>query len=339
MERLIEKIKEKARGISFSGVVTISREEKVLFQDAFGYADIANKRENNLKTKFAIASGTKFFTALGMGTLIDTGKLSPDTTVYEIFHQDMTFIDSKATIEQLLTHTSGIYDYYDEESDIDSENYFVNIPWFLLETPFDYLPLFENKQPKYTPGERFSYSNGGYIFCGIIIEKVTGQLYRDYIQDNVFLPAGMDDSGYYAFSQLPENTAYGYKRSKNGTPETNIYNLPIRGASDGGAYTTVTDLQKLWRSLLDNRILSEKLTSMFLTPHVNIHDELDYGYGVYITKYMGMDMVFFNGGDAGVGFDSRYIPEKELQVNIISNFTDGEEEIRKVILAFLEEVL
>jgi CubicO group peptidase (beta-lactamase class C family) len=339
MDKLIQKIREKAEETAFSGVVSMLQGEKELFSESFGYADIANKRKSNVKTKFAIASGTKFFTALGIGSLIDEGKLSLDTTVREIFHKDFSYIDSQATIAQLLTHTSGIYDYYDEDLEIDSENYFVDIPWYKLQTPSDYLPLFENKKQKYPPGARFSYSNGGYIFSGIIIEHITGQLYRDYIRTHVFVPAGMDDSGYYAFNQLPENTAYGYKKGQEGARETNIYNLPVRGASDGGAYTTVTDLHKFWTALFNNKILSKKLTKAFLSAHVIVDDPIEYGYGVYISKYNGMDMFFIVGGDAGVGFDSRYIPEKELQITIISNTTDGEEKVRDVIYAELEKAL
>jgi CubicO group peptidase (beta-lactamase class C family) len=336
MDTLIRKIREKAADTSFTGVVSIFQKEKELYTEAFGYADIANRRKNNIKTKFAIASGTKFFTALGIGALIDAGKLSLDTTARGIFHKDFSYIDSRATIAQLLTHTSGIYDYYDEDWDIDSEKFFVDIPWYRLETPSDYLPLFENKAAKYSPGERFSYSNGGFIFLGVIIEKISGQLYRDYIRQHVFVPAGMEDSGYYAFNQLPKNTVCGYKKSRN---ETNIYNLPVRGASDGGAYTTAIDLFKFWKALFNNKILSKKLTKAFLSPHVIIDDPVEYGYGVYVSKYNGMDMFFIVGGDAGVGFDSRYIPEKDMQITIISNVTDGEEKIRDVIYSDLGKIL
>jgi CubicO group peptidase (beta-lactamase class C family) len=334
MNKLIQKIQEKAAETSFTGVVSIFQEQKELYSEAFGYADVTNKRKNNVKTKFAIASGTKFFTAMGIGALIDAGKISLDTNVREIFHKGFSYIDSQATIAQLLTHTSGIYDYYDEDWGVDSENFFVDIPWYRLETPSDYLPLFENKNTKYSPGERFSYSNGGFIFLGVIIEKISGQLYRDYIREHVFMPAGMEDSGYYAFNQLPKNTAYGYKKSRN---ETNIYNLPVRGASDGGAYTTAIDLFKLWKAFFNNEILSRRLTKAFLTPHIIVDDPVEYGYGVYISKYSGMDMFFIVGGDAGVGFDSRYIPKKELQITIISNTTDGEEKIRDVIYSELEK--
>jgi CubicO group peptidase (beta-lactamase class C family) len=337
IEKLEQDIQDQVEFDTFSGVVALFHGNIPMIQKAFGYADIANRRKNKVNTKFAIASGTKFFTALGISRLIDEGKLTPDTTIREIFNRDFSYIDSKATISQILTHTSGIYDYYNEELITDWENYYLDIPWYRLETPSDYLPLFENQKPKYSPGERFSYFNGGFIFLGVIIERVTGQLYRDYIRAQVFEPAGMKDSGYYAFNRLPDNTAYGYKKTRNGITETNIYNLPVWGAFDGGAYTTTTDLFKLWQAIFDNRILSPRITEAFLTPYVNIKGEIEYGYGVYITKFKDMDMFYFQGGDAGVGFDSRYIPEMELQITIISNNTDGEERMREVVLSDLKE--
>jgi len=339
IDKLINEVRRKATVTSFSGVVSVFQGEKDLYSEAFGYADFAEKRKNNPDTKFGIASGTKFFTGMGIGTLIDAGKLSLDTNIREIFNEDLSYIDPRATIAHLLSHTSGIYDYADEETEINSEDFFVNIPWFQLETPSDYLPLFENKRPKFTPGERYSYSNGGYVFLGAIIERITEKLYREYMRDRVFNPVGMDDSGFFAFNQLPENTAHGYKKKKDDTLESNIYNLPIRGGADGGAYTTITDIHKLWRAFLNNRILSGKLTGLFSTPHAVINERVKYGYGMYIMKYMGMNMLFFNGGDAGVGFDSRYIPEKELGFTVISNLTNDEERVRAVILSILGEIL
>jgi len=335
MEKLIQKIREKAVETSFSGVVAIYRDTKQLFTEAFGYADIANKRKNNTSTRFAIASGTKFFTALGIGALIDAGKLTLESTVRDIFYEDFTYIDPKATIAQLLTHSSGIWDYFDEDWDIDLENYNVEIPWSQLQTPSDYLPLFKDKTPKFTPGDRFSYSNGGFIFLGVIIERLTGKLYRNYIQEKVFNLAGMKHSGYFAFNRLPANTANGYKA--NG--ETNIYNLPIRGASDGGAYTTPADLHHLWRAFFSNKVLSPALTKTFTTPHIHAWDDVDYGYGVYTHRFKNMDTFFIQGGDAGVGFESRCIPEKDLEISVISNRTDGEEKVRKVIYTNLDDIL
>jgi CubicO group peptidase (beta-lactamase class C family) len=335
MEKLIHKVRETALKTSFSGVVAIYRGNKRLYAEAFGYADAANKRKNNNRTRFAIASGTKFFTALGIGVLIDRGKLSLECTMRDIFHEPFTYIDPKATIAQLLTHSSGIWDYFDEEWDIDLENYTVEIPWSKLATPSDYLPLFEGKTPKFAPGARFSYSNGGFIFLGAIIERLTGQLYRDFIQESVFDPTGMKDSGYFAFNALPRNTALGYK--SNG--ETNVYNLPIRGGSDGDAYTTPADLHKLWRAFFKGNILSSALTKAFTTPHIHAYANVDYGYGIYLSPVKGIDTFFIQGGDAGVGFESRRLPAKDLEITVISNRSDGEEKVRKVIYTNLNDIL
>ncbi len=339
INNLIREIRTKADAVSFSGVISIFRNDEEIMNEAFGYADIANARKNTPTTRFGIASGTKLFTALGVGALIDQGLLTLKTTVHEIFQSDLTWIDPRATIADLLKHTSGIYDYYDEELITDFDNFFVDIPWYRLETPADYLPLFSQKSPKFLPGERFSYSNGGYICLGIIIEKITRQTYRNYIEAAVFLPARMPDSGYFAFDQLPENTAIGYKRLPNGSLAANIYNLPVRGASDGGAYTTTYDLRKLWSALLNQRIISKELTAQFLSPQVRIRRSLDYGYGIYISKTKGKMEFFIEGGDAGVGFVSSFMPEKQVLVNILSNQTNGEEDMREFIFDHLDKAL
>jgi CubicO group peptidase (beta-lactamase class C family) len=335
MNTFISEIRERANALSFSGVISIFRAEEELYNAAFGFADRANARRNTTATKFGTASGTKPFTALGIGKLIDEGKLRLETTVRDIFQRDLSWVAPDATVGQLLTHTSGIFDHYDEDLITDFDNFFVDIPWYRLETPTDYLPLFEGQSPKFSPGERFCYSNGGYLFLGIILEKITGQLYRDFLERVVFAPANMSDSGFYAFNDLPQNTANGYKH--NG--ETSIYNLPIRGASDGGAFTTTYDLKKFWDALLNYQILSKELTTLFLSPQVTIGDSLEYGYGTYLSKLGEMKTLFIVGGDAGVGLDSLYIPEQKLLVNILSNMTNGEEDMREVIHKGLAKIL
>jgi CubicO group peptidase (beta-lactamase class C family) len=332
----IKEINQKAKESAFSGVISIIQGETELVHEAFGWADIANARENKTTTKFGIASGTKAFTALGIGALIAQGKLKLDTKIHDIFQQDLPWIHSEATVVQLLNHTSGIFDYYDEELITDFDNFFVNIPWYALETPTDYLPLFADEKAKFAPGERFSYSNGGYICLGIIIEKVTGQLYRDFIAQHVFAPAQMADSGFYAFNALPENTAYGYKFEENGRFQTNIYNLPARGASDGGAYTTTYDMHKFWQALLTNQILPQELTNLFTTPQTKLNESVDYGYGFYLSQINGKKMIFLVGEDAGASFRSRCVPEKELVITILSNKSDGEDVIREAMANFLK---
>jgi CubicO group peptidase (beta-lactamase class C family) len=335
LDQLLHELREKAEALSFSGVISIFHAEEELYNEAFGFADRANARRNTTATKFGIASGTKLFTALGIGKLIDQGRVALETPVRDIFQRDLSWIASNATIGQLLTHTSGIFDHYDEELITDFDNFFIDIPWYRLETPTDYLPLLEGKPAKFLPGERFCYSNGGYLFLGIIIETITAQRYRDFLETAVFAPANMSDSGFYAFNDLPENTANGYKH--NG--ETNIYNLPIRGASDGGAFTTTYDLRNFWTALLNYQLLSKELTTLFLSSQITIEDSLAYGYGIYLSQLGKMKTLFIVGGDAGVGFDSLYIPEQKLLVNILANTTNGEEDMRAIIHEGLAKIL
>jgi len=330
MKELIYRIEQAASDMQFSGVISIFRDDLTVFSRAFGYRDLKDERSNTTSTRFGIASGTKFFTALGIGVLIDQGVISSDTTMREIDQEYTGFIGEQATILQLLTHTSGIYDYYDEEIEQDYDHFSVEIPWCALETPSDYYPLFENKAMKYPPGERYSYSNGGYVFLGLLIEKLTGRLYRDFVRDHVLQPAKMDRSGFYAFNDLPENTANGYLGDRR---TTNIYQLPVRGGGDGGMYTTTDDLRAFWDSLFSYRILSEELTTTYLKTHC-VLDATD-GYGCGIFKRLDDSMFAIVGGDAGVGFDSRYYMQERLIINILSNITNGNEEMKDVILRHL----
>jgi CubicO group peptidase (beta-lactamase class C family) len=329
MEELIQRIEQVASETGFSGVISMFKDSSTLYSKAYGYRDVKNHLPNTTSTVFGIASGTKFFTALGIGVLIDRGLLSLDTTIGEIAQEYTSFIDEHATIQHLLTHTSGIYDYYDEESEPDFENFFVEIPWYKLETPSDYYPLFKGHTMKFRPGERYSYSNGGYVFLGMLIEKLTGSLYRDFIREQVLQVANMHRSGFYAFNDLPEHTANGYLEDR-GT--TNIYHLPLRGGGDGGMYTTTDDLRAFWDNLFSHRILSAELTATYLETHCTL--DTTSGYGCGIEKRLDDSMFAIVGGDAGVGFDSRYIVPENLTINILSNITNGEEELRGLILNY-----
>lgn len=330
MEELINKIEQAASEMEFSGVVSVFRDASTVFSKAFGYRDVKNKLPNTTNTRFGIASGTKVFTALGIGVLIDQGLISLGTTIKEIDQEYTGFIDEHTTIQHLLTHTSGIYDYYDEEIEQDYEHFSVEIPWCDLQTPSDYYPLFQGKTMKFHPGERYSYSNGGYVFLGILIEKLTGLLYRDFLREHVLQAADMHRSGFYAFNDLPENTASGYLENHR---TTNIYQLPLRGGGDGGMYTTTDDLHAFWDSLFSYRILSEELTMTYLNTHYAINETDGYGCGIY--KRLDGSMFSIEGGDAGVGFDSRYLLQERLTINILSNITNGENGIRDVVLGFL----
>jgi CubicO group peptidase (beta-lactamase class C family) len=333
LEELINRIEQAASQTAFLGVISIFRDASTVFNKAYGYRDVKNELPNTTSTLFGIASGTKTFTAVGMGVLVDQGLISLDTKIREIDPEYAGFVDERATILHLLTHTSGIFDYYDEEIEQDFEYFCVEIPWYELETPSDYYPLFKGKTMKFRPGERFSYSNGGYVFLGMLIEKLTGMLYRDFIREHIFKAANMHRSGFYAFNDLPANTANGYLEDRR---TTNIYQLPLRGGGDGGMYTTTDDLRAFWDSLFSYRILSEPLTMTYLKTHHAFNDAEGYGCGIY--KRLDDRMFSIEGVDAGVGFDSRYLTQEKLTVNILSNITNGHQIILHTIPTLLSNM-
>jgi CubicO group peptidase (beta-lactamase class C family) len=333
MKNLIDGIINEANKGNFSGVISIYKHDKEIIHKSFGYRNSSEKLPNEKNTKFGIASGTKLFTALGIGKLIEANKLNFDTKIMDIDKEYCTFINEEATIKNILTHTSGIYDYYDEEINTDSDDFFVEIPWNQLENPTDYLPLFIDEKPKFEPNKRFSYSNGGYVFLGILIEKITGKKYRDFIQEQILRPIKMGNSGFFALNDLPQNTANGYKEDRQ---TTNIFNLPIRGGGDGGMFTNADDMNLFWKDFFSFNILPKELTEIFIDTHYKFNEKSGYGCGIY--KELDNSMYSIVGGDAGVGFDSRYLLTKDIVINIFSNITDGEEEMRNYILSIIDDI-
>ena len=311
---------------SFSGVISIRQKDHVLYARAAGYADRSNKIENSLETRFGIASGTKFFTALAIGKLIEAQKLSFSTRLKDCIALDFPRYSQEITIRHLLTHTSGIPDYYDEDKVENVDNFSVSIPWYALRGPRDYLATFPDEAMKFAPGEGFSYSNGGYILLGVVIEELTGMKYQDFVEQSIFKAIGMNHSGYFALNKLPEKTAMGYVEEDEGW-RTNIFNLPIVGASDGGAFTTVHDITTLWKAFWGYQILPKELVEIYAQPYVKAETEGEhtyYGHGIWIYEEEGRNRKeYITGCDAGVSFMSSVNCVNEMQVTVISNTTHG----------------
>jgi CubicO group peptidase (beta-lactamase class C family) len=318
---------------SFSGVISITNQDTILYQKAFGYADTSNKLENEIDTRFGIASGTKFLTALAIGKLIDAQKISFSTKLKDCLNYEFPNYSTEITIEQLLNHTSGIPDYYDEEKITDFENFALSIAMYNLKNLEDYLPAFPNEPMKFTPGTRFSYSNGGYIVLGLVIEAVSGMKYQDFVTQEILEPIGMERSGFFWLNNLPEKTAVGYLNDSAGR-RSNIYNLPIVGGSDGGVFTTAQDISVLWKAFFDFQIISKELVEHYCQPSIKAESEGEnvyYGYGLWIRQDENTREHYILGGDAGVSFKSSINRAQNLQTTIISNTTNGVWEVRREI--------
>lgn len=309
----------------FSGVISIKEKGKIIYENALGFADRSNKVRINIDTRFGIASGTKLFTALAIGKLIEEGRLFLKTRVYDIIKYDFPFYDKEITVEQLLTHTSGIPDYYDEEKIDDFDNFTVAIPWYELREPKDYFPVFPQEEMKFPPGENFSYCNSGYILLAAIVHEVSKIPYTKFVEEQIFKAIGMNNSGFFELNRLPENTALGYIYDDNGWC-TNIYNLPIVGGGDGGAFTTVGDLYILWDAFFKYQILSKDLTELYIKPYVKAESEgenIYYGHGIWLRKGEKLLEEYIVGCDAGVSFKSAVIRPNDIIYTVISNTGDG----------------
>ena len=307
---------------AFSGVFTISSEEGVLFQRCQGYRNRSEGLPNNPDTAFGIASGTKLFTGLTVCRLIESGRLSLQDTLGELLPYDLGQIDRRITIYQLLTHTSGVGDYIDEDDpdcDVKLEALYRKYPVYALENLSDYLPAIIPLPPKAVPGSGYCYSNSGYILLGLVIEEAAGKPFSSCVQDEIIAPLRLLHTGFYATHALPANTAYGYMEDAQGQWHSNIFHIPIRGGSDGGLYTCAMDLDRLWRALFAGRILSPTMLQAFLGPQVPIREGLGYGLGVYCRK-AGTDTVYYaEGGDFGIDFFTAYFPRQQIVVTALGN--------------------
>lgn len=332
---MMERITSIQTDNDFSGSVLVKESHKVLIDSSFGYANRAEKINNQSGTRYGIASGCKLFTAIAICQLVEKRKLSFDAKLTECLDVKFPHFDDSVTVHHLLTHTSGVPDYFDEEVMDDFEDLWIKTPMYHIRTLKDFLPLFQNEPMKNSPGEIFRYNNSGYILLGLIVEQASGLPFTDYVEERIFKKAGMIDSGYFAFDSLPEKTALGYIDHSDGTWKTNMYSLPAKGGSDGGAYVTVTDMARLWESLMTHQILSKEMTNHLLTAHVQSKENSFYGYGVWIDK-KDVDVVKYHvmGYDPGVSFHSAFYQEDSRIVVVCSNKSTG---AYKIMTAIEEE--
>jgi CubicO group peptidase (beta-lactamase class C family) len=318
--------------IQFSGAISIKMGDEVIIKAAAGYLNRTDELLNRIDTRFGIASGCKLFTAVAIAQLVERGLLSFDTKVKDCLEVEFPHFDENVTIHHLLTHSSGIPDYFDEDVMDDFEELWKLTPMYLLKSLKDFLPLFQNEKMKFQPGEKFHYNNAGFIVLGLIVEQQTGLTFTDYVEKNIFQRCAMKDSGYFSLDQLPKNTALGYIDHEDGTWKVNTYSIPIKGGSDGGAYVTAPDMIEFWEALMGYQLLSEESTNILLSPHIGVKQDVEYGYGIWINKRNNRIFKYHvMGYDPGVCFHSAVYPELGLKMAITCNQSAGAFPVMKVI--------
>ena len=326
----------------FRGNVYIVQDGRVLFKSVTGFADLSNEIPNTLDTRFASASAGKVFVAAGILQLIEQGKLRFDDTLGELLDIEFHHIDRDVTVRQLLVHKSGVPDYFYETIMSEYEDLWIDYPNYKIRHNHDLLPLFINKPMMYPKGEKFQYNNSGYVLLAMIIEKVTGVYFDQYLQTNIFQPCNMKSTGYYELDKLPSRCANNYIYCPDTRDfRTNIFSVDVKGTGAGGAFITVTDIVRFWTELLKGNLISKELVSKMLSKQSG--DGMDaeegyYGYGVWIIDNPGVeDFAYFQGSDPGVSFISEYNPNNKMISVLVSNYGDNVwKEMRRIREVFYQ---
>ena len=306
---------------AFSGVVRIDRADGIELEKAYGLAHRGFEIPNQVDTRFAIASGTKGLTALAVVCLIEDGLLGLSTAARSVLGEDLPLIDDAVTTEHLLSHRSGIGDYLDEEVWLDLSEYPIPVSVHKLARTEDYLAVLEGHPTKFAPGERFAYSNGGYVVLALIAERASGVPFHELVRQRVCEPAGMRDTAFLRSDELPGRAALGYL-TIDGEWRTNVFHLPVRGSGDGGIYSTVADVSSFWRAFFAGQIVSRDWVGEMVRARSDVPSEsMRYGLGFWLHE--STDTVMLVGDDAGVSFCSVHDPRSRVTHTVISNASDG----------------
>jgi len=272
IQKLDALVESYAENDQFNGSVLISYQGKVLLEKGYGYANMEWKIPNSVDTKFRIASTTKSLTAALVLKLVEEGKIDLNHSINDYLPSYRGDTGRKVTIHQLLNHTSGIPNVFSQP---DFKNIEANNPYGLD----DFISKFCSGDLQFEPGSEFRYSNAGYSILGKIIEQVTKLSYKQALQDYIFDPLKMQNSGDSYSGYVIPKSAKGYEKTLAGFKPAKNIDMTVTYAA-GSIYSTVGDLYLFSEALYSNQIFSEglKKKAFSVSPHRN------YGYGWLITE-------------------------------------------------------
>jgi CubicO group peptidase (beta-lactamase class C family) len=304
---------------AFSGTVLLAKDGKPIYTKAVGIANRDCMMPVRLDTKFNTGSMYKMITAVSICQLAEAGKLSLDDHIGKYLDTSWLArpILDKVTIEQLLTHTSGLGSYFNETFDRSSRLLFRNVD--------DYKPLVVGDSLTFEPGTQWSYSNTGMLLLGAIVEKASGESYFDYVREHVTGPTGMKNTDSYELDLVNENLAVGYEKEQepSGTRyRNNVFQHVLRGGPAGGGYTTVEDLLAFDRALRSGKLVSKAMLDRMWRAHPE-KSSPDYGYGFAILETPVGRAVGHGGGFNGISADFLMYLDTGYTLAVLSNYGGG----------------
>jgi CubicO group peptidase (beta-lactamase class C family) len=291
----------------FMGTVLVAKADQVLLSKGYGSANLEWNIPNTPSTRFRLGSVTKQFTAASILLLEERGKLKVEDPVKK-YMPDAPAAWDKITVFNVLTHTSGIPS-------------FTGFPDYASLEPFPttaekLVARFRDKPLDFEPGEKWNYSNSGYVLLGYLIEKISGESYAKFVQENIFTPLGMKDSGYDSNSTVIAHRAAGYARGPDGTVTNAGYIDMTVPYGAGALYSTTEDLLRWEQGLFGGKLLSAASLQKMTTPFKN-----NYAFGLGVHTENGHKLIDHNGGIEGFSTNLAYYPEDKITVVVLSNVT------------------
>lgn len=319
----------------FSGAVLIAKNGIPIFKEVAGDASKSYLIKNKIDTKFNIASVGKIFTGLAILQLEEQGKLSFDDTVDKYVGTDWLKpeVASKIQIKHLLTHTSGLDDYFKKAYAQNAVPAFRNLN--------DYKTLLSEDDLLFEPGAKFSYSNSGMLILGVIIEKVSQESYFDYLDTHIFKPAGMVNSGGFYKDRPVENRATGYTKiyeNNSVTFDNNQFTRILRGSPSGGAYSSVEDLLKFDAALRSNKLLSPDGAKFLFEGRPELNAGF-HSFAFFVENVDGDTIALHKGDGRGVNAQYCMYLDKGYTFIVLSNYNrPAAQTISEIIRALIDRL-
>ena len=310
-DSLDELITARQAAVAPGCVVLVAKNGNIIYKKAFGKANLELNVPMQPDMVFRIGSVTKQYTAVAILQLIEQGKISLQDSIQK-YIQDYPSKEHTITIENLLTHTSGIIDY--EALDFPIPNAIrIDFPAKQIIDSFGKLPL------EFTPGTKYHYSNSNYFLLSYIIGQVSGKSYKDYLKENVFEPAGLSSTYYDSPTDIIPNRVNGYARYNSQYFNAGYISMSqVFGA--GALLSNVDDLYKWHQALYSYKIIKKESLEKAFTPYRLSDGSLSsYGYGWFIKTRNGVKSIEHSGGIDGFQSDEIYFPQQDIFIATLYN--------------------